>query len=186
MLFRSLVVTRADEKGATQAVTDGTATEIIVGKPVSYGVAVSNMGAVPLVAGSVVRIEQYVSDFAVFSGKSAPKSADFKADLDSQKITPAPGQWVCIAGQGTPPAVQLPESLNKASDAIAAPVPVAAPGKKGAAIRCEITLASTVAPQAQTPVLNITVSAANSAKVGKPEWPIYASLPGAKNAPVAR
>ncbi|MBU6240212.1 MAG: hypothetical protein KJS66_00305 [Acidobacteria bacterium] len=181
-----IVFTRADEKGATQAVSDGSTTEIVVGKKASYGLAVSNLGAVPIAAGTVVRLEQFVSDFAIFSGKSAPKDADFKGDLDGKKIPATPGQWACVAGQGTPPVVQLPESLAGAGEAIAAPAPVATPGKKGAAIRCELTLAAAVAPEAQTPILNLTVEAANSAKPGKPEWPVYASLPTVKTAPVAR
>jgi len=181
-----IVFTRADEKGATQAVSDGSTTEVIVGKKASYGIAVSNLGAAPIAAGAVVRVEQYVSDFAIFSGKSAPKASDFKADLDTQKITATPGQWVCVAGQGTPPAVQLPESLAAAGEAISTPTTVVAPGKKGPAIRCELTLAAAVAPEGQTPVLNLTVEAAKTAKPGKPEWPVYASLPGVKNAPVAR
>ncbi len=181
-----IVLTRADSKGATQAVSDGSATEVVVGKKASYGIAVSNLGAAPIAAGSVVRVEQYVSDFAIFSGKTAPKPADYKGDLDSKQIQATPGQWACVAGQGTAPAVQLPESLTAVGGAIATPTTVVAAGKKGAAIRCELTLAAAIAPEAQTPILNLTVEAAKSAKPGKPEWPVYASLPAVKTAPVAR
>ena len=192
-----IVLTRPNEKGVTVAVTDGSATELTIGKTSTYALAVQNLGAKPMEAGTVLRLEQYVDATAVFSGPSAPKSSNYKSALDGQAISGNSGKWVCAAGTATQPAVDAPAGVApvvaavqgatvQAETTATTAAPKAAAPKSGPAIRCEITLSSAVAAGADTPVLNLTVKPANNAKVGKPEWPVFASIPAKKDAPVAR
>jgi hypothetical protein len=189
-----IVFSRADEKGASQAVTDGSATPIMIGKDSTYSFAVENLGAKAMPAGTTVRIEQYVDNTAVLSGASFPKALDYKAKLDGQKLAATAGKWTCVAGNGTQPSVEVPAAAAAVADAVEGPTTVpptsAAPTvtapKSGPAVRCEIKLASDMAPGGKTPVLAVTARASNKAKVGTPEWPVFASLPEKADAPVAR
>ena len=191
----ALVFTRPDEKGAVQAVSDGSATKVLIGKNSSYAFSVKNQGSKALEAGSIVRFEQFVDDTAIFSGAAFASAGTYSATLDSQKInTAAAGKWVCVSGNGTMPKVDMPVEATKVASALTesttvAPstsAPAVASKKAGPAIRCEIKLASAIAPDAATPVLNLTVRASEKAKVGSPEWPVFATLVAIKQAPVAR
>jgi hypothetical protein len=173
-----IVVTRADEKGAKQVVVDGSATEIAVGRTTKYDIAVANLGAKEMEAGTVLRIEQFVSEYAGFSGDSFSGKSAYSAALDEQTLTGTAGKWVCATGTATQPNVTLP-----ASDGT---VTATAPSKSGPAVRCEITLAAPLAPKAKSPVLEMVVKPSKKAKVGTPEWPIFASLPADAEIPVAR
>ncbi|MBU6226823.1 MAG: hypothetical protein KGQ43_04470, partial [Acidobacteria bacterium] len=181
-----IVLTRPDAKGVKAAVTDGSATEITISKETTYGVAVTNLGSKAMDAGTVLRIEQYVSDYAQFSGQSFAAKTNYGVALDGQTITTAPGKWVCATGTATQPAVNLPAAVATATEAVAPTTAAPAAPKSGPAVRCELALASAIAPGAQSPVLNLTVQPSLKAKVGKPEWPIFASVPANPKVPVAR
>ena len=190
-----LVFTRPDEKGVVQAVSDGSATKVLIGKDSSYAFSVKNQGSKALAAGSVVRFEQFVDDTAIFSGAAFASVGAYSSTLDSQKInTAVTGKWVCITGNGTMPKVDMPVEAAKVATALkdsttvtpSTSAPAVASKKAGPAVRCEIKLASAIAPDAATPVLNLTVRASEKAKVGSPEWPVFASMVAIKQAPVAR
>ena len=191
-----LVFTRPNEKGVVQAVSDGSATKILIGKDAAYAFSVKNQGSKAIAAGSVVRFEQFVDDTAIFSGAAFASAGAYSSTLDSQKInTATAGKWVCVTGNGTMPKVDMPVEATKVATALKGSTTVApstsaaaaaAAIKAGPAVRCEIKLASAVAPDAATPVLNLTVRASEKAKVGSPEWPVFASLVAVKQAPVAR
>ena len=181
-----IVLTRPDAKGVTAAVTDGSATEITINKETSYGIAVSNLGSKAMDPGTVLRVEQYVSDYADFSGSAFSGATSYAGALDGKSIATKPGKWVCVTGTATPPAVNLPSQVAAVTDAVSPTTSAPAVAKAGPAIRCELALAAALAPSAQSPVLNLTVKPSLKAKVGKPEWPIYAMVPANPKVPVAR
>ena len=181
-------LSRADDKGAVKVVSDGSATKIRIGQSQNYSFSTKNLGSKALAAGEIVRFEQFVDSTATFSGPAFAKSAGYSASLDSQKInTSAAGKWACVTGTGNIPQIASPLDAAKAATASSvAPVTTVATKKSGPAVRCEIKLASAVAPDKSTPVLNLTVKMANSAKVGTPEWPVYVTMLGVPAAPIAR
>ena len=183
----------ADEAGASgtggiKVVTDGSATKIRIGKTRNYSFSAKNLGSAALAAGELVRFEQFVDSTAVFSGPAFGKSSGYSASLDSQKInTSTAGKWVCVTGTGNVPEIASPiDPAKAAATTSVAPVTTVASKKTGPAIRCEIKLATAVAPDKKTPALNLTVELANSAKTGKPEWPIFVTMLGIPAAPIAR
>ena len=181
-------LSRADDNGALKVVSDGSATKVRIGASKDYSFSAKNLGSKALAAGEVVRFEQFVDNTAIFSGASFAKFAGYSASLDSQKInTAAAGKWVCISGTGNVPQIASPLDPSKAATATSvAPVTTVATKKSGPAVRCEIKLASAVEPGKATPALNLTVRMSNSAKVGKPEWPVYVTMLGIPEAPIAR
>ena len=181
-------LSRADETGGLKVVSDGSATKVRIGASRNYSFSAKNLGSKALAAGEVVRFEQFVDNTAIFSGTSFAKFAGYSASLDSQKInTASAGKWVCVSGTGNVPQIASPLDPSKAATATSvAPVTTVATKKSGPAIRCEIKLASAVAPEKATPALNLTVRMSNSAKVGKPEWPVYVTMLGIPEAPIAR
>ena len=181
-------LSRADDKGAVKVVSDGSATKIRIGQSQNYSFSTKNLGSKALAAGEIVRFEQFVDSTATFSGPAFAKSAGYSASLDSQKInTSAAGKWACVTGTGNIPQIASPLDAAKAATASSvAPVTTVATKKSGPAVRCEIKLASAVAPDKSTPVLNLSVKMANSAKVGTPEWPVYVTMLGVPAAPIAR
>lgn len=192
----AIIFTRPDEKGATQAVTDGSATKILIGKDTSYAFSVKNLGSKALPAASVIRFEQFVDATAIFGGTAFPVAGGYAANLESQKIdTSTPGKWVCIRGTGSAPKIDVPADAANVAAELTSPTTVASnesakvasqPKKVGPAIRCEIKTTSPLAPDASTPVLNLTVRVSDNAKVGTPEWPVFASMVSVPQAPIAR
>jgi hypothetical protein len=178
----------AGEVGAAKVVTDGSATKIRIGQSRNYSFSAKNLGSVALATGELVRFEQFVDSTAVFSGPAFGKSSGYSASLDSQKInTSTPGKWVCVTGTGNVPQIASPLDAAKAATTTSvAPVTTVVSKKTGPAIRCEIKLATAVAPDKKTPALNLTVKVANTAKTGKPEWPIFVTMLGIPAAPIAR
>ena len=190
-----LLLMRANDEGVVESVLNGSATKILIGQSTNYGFSVKNRGSKALKAGSVIRFEQFVSDTAVFSGDAFASAGSYSADLDSQPIDVSPGgKWTCVTGTGTMPVVEMPASLEKAqatlnespSDSIPTTTVAAPEQKTGPAIRCEMKLVSSMALNEVTPLVNLTVRLSNSAKVGMPEWPAFATFTTVKAAPVAR
>ena len=190
-----LSLMRANDEGVVESVLNGSATKILIGQSTNYGFSVKNRGSKALKAGSVIRFEQFVSDTAVFSGDAFTSTGSYSADLDSQQINVSTaGKWACITGTGTMPIVEMPASLEKVqatlnespSDSIPTTTVAEPEQQVGPAIRCEMKLASSLALNQVTPQLNLTVRLSNSAKVGTPEWPAFATFTTVKAAPVAR